>query len=321
MNRKQIISASVERNERIQKYLVEKGFENFATSGKRIRYGMIPEIAKETGYKISDVKSTLDRMKCKVTGPSPARNLPNCPPSYIVLDDGGYADIQSSISFKYGKKREMPKPENIGCETLSHAILDVFPRHGGSAYMGTPTALCASNHPKTKVILNDNLKVYDTLQLTSDNHPFIFIGNIVDNGKAKSKGHEFKSFITSYRSQVMVQPIDAQAFYDIGRQMALHYNPAKLVFQSGGIWSFSKPTQKKFEGWNLNFQDAAERLSKKYHNLHILAMIKEEEFAFDIIYLHKGETKKLDRYVHPADDPNSQTPKYEWKDGVLVQIK
>lgn len=304
MNSHQIVDAADDRCEMVKAYFINNGIP-LPNKVERVPYGIIPKIAKEKGYPVKDIRYSINRLKAFMpcgyvpTGPE----VPERFVRYEVTGDSGKVSKMAMVALEDNLKRGVASLEIGACDTIGHALLDKLPPGGFGIYIGTPALFCASESDSNNMLLDDNLEVYIMLKnTTTDDYPLVVIGGIVNPEKANVKAEQFKRTQSSHNSKVMVVYLDANEFYDIIREECLKPNRplVKVVFQASGIWSFSSVTQAKYPGLNLNFKDAAKKLTSEFSNLHILAMVREMQFGFDIRYLHNGDDVVLPRWKHPS---------------------
>jgi len=299
MSRIDMIEEAKERTAVIKKYLENYGIVLLRKKGPRLPHGMIPKIVKETGYRIEDVRSSISKLKSEMPFDHRPESSVRFPP-YFIKCDAKTVNKHAAVCLNDKLFRGASHQEVGACDTIIHALLSILPYGGFGIYMGTPALFCASPSQINNMFLDDNSQVYNMLKHTTDEYPLVVIGGAINEEKAKKKAIDFQRTQSSCHSPVMICYLDAFEFYNIIREACLEHKLVKVVFQASGVWSFSRETQKRYPNINLNFQESAHRLIREFPHLHILAMVREAQFGFDIRYLHNGKDIVLPRWKHPS---------------------
>ena len=284
------------RKERIFDYIMNNGHD----LNRSLRPGLADDIAEALGMKKSNVIRDVGtiRRECGITDTNRKSDIPG---KRVLTDVHRYL-----IRFKMFRASLLETP-------ICDKIVDVlnketlFPSGGAALLFGTATPECVLEKNPTRII-TDNLDVgkamYRTTYEISRIPMLIVVGNAEDEDKAEQKVYLWRSHMWS---NVVVKPdiVDKNSFeYTIKRMVKRHkHTLVKVVLLTSGVWKHRHQSQKKHGKLDLRFEMAAIKLTRKYSNLHILAMCKNNSYGFDLRHLHNNRNEVI--YKNGMKEVNS----------------
>lgn len=237
-------------------------------------YGFAPQASKDLDINVTSIRYAIKRLRKE-------RGIIKNPPKEISIDRT--TDIQDCL-LSNGLIRSSNK-EGIACDIIIQTLLKRIPWGGSGMLIGTPTAFCASPHQTNKRIITDNYAVALALQWTTIHPLEIVVGNAIDEEKAKLKASHWKS-IDMLNPKVTLDIVDRDSFSYYVTKFALKSEVSKVILLTSGPWSCSRSTMKK-RGLESKFDSPSQFLTKKFRNLHILAMCMDRNgMGFHVKYLH-----------------------------------
>lgn len=251
-------------------------------------YGIVPEIIKDTGESIQNIRYALKLIK-KERGIILTRKK--------ELVSGEVVKAIKTPLYDYCIENKLIRSsptETSACNTIIHALQNIVPKGGSALLIGTPTPFCASDNCKNNMMIIDNLEVAIELINTTSVPPTIVVGNAINPVKAQLKGDHWKSNTSTNICDIRVDRVDRNTFT---RYVTLHVEKSplcKVVLLTSGVWNCSPGTKRKHNGLDMNYKEPSEYLTSVYPNLHILAMVRQSRrFDLDVRYLHNGSNEIL----------------------------
>lgn len=169
--------------------------------------------------------------------------------------------------------RSTPGHEQCAINTMVEFAVEKLPWCKSITLIGTPTAIAISNHPNyDNLFITDNYILAYELNKKTDKLKIV-IGSGKSKKKAKAKADQFLTLEYTHKAQVYTGIVDGPGFYEF-IENECNNNPIGNVaafLTTSGNWS----GKHKEGNMDLNFEKYAEKLSNKYSNLYILAMVKK----------------------------------------------
>lgn len=277
----EVLVANYGYTERVSNYLEDRHFN----LGDYMSHGDKEMIANETGIPLQSVKGAISYLRQK-TGKVAA-------PLPVVRGKKVYTGVYDYCVDK-GFFRKNPQGEDGAMRTIQEAIKNWLPDGGGCIVTGTPSPYSISQQGDSGIIWVNNLDIFSCLNIFTDEEcpHVIVIGNAMNPEKAHEKALNFKKLSTTRDYKIIETVVDREGFRsNVGLLCERNKDiTIKCILMSGGSWEGSKTTSRKNGGLDLNFKEPSHYLSRRYPNLHILAMTNGPTGkTFDVHYIHKGE--------------------------------
>jgi len=250
---------------------------------KRLPYGFVFEMAKQTGKSTANVQKTIQVIRA-------SKGIVVQKKKKIILSrENGFHSSCLDNNFI----RSSPSKEAFACKLIIKQ-LRILPEGGAGMLIGTPTPFCISHHPKyNKHILDDNLEVAHILKYTTD-HLTIVIGNGIDKAKAEAKADLWKRLFSFSNADIKIESVNRDSYTRLLTIMSERNSLCKIVLMTSGSWGQSKKILDKYNWIDTNFKTPSEYLTSIYPNLHILAMTVGAGYIFGVKYLHNGINKNVE---------------------------
>ena len=271
-----------DRREKIFDYLVD----NEHDLKKRIRRGIVQEIASALNMGTAMVKDDIKiiRRQCGIT-----RN-PKGSSEVITPTCTGVHDSLIKHNLFRASLLETPV-----CDKIVNILYgNVLPSGGVGLLIGTATPLCVLKKDMYSKIIDDNLEVARALLKTTSRPLRIVVGNAKSRVKANEKAYLWKSFMNC-RTIIKTDKVDKVSFEYHIKNLVKKYHLVKVILLTSGVWKHRQPSQKTHGDLDLRFEVAAIKLTRRYSNLHILAMCKNNSYGFDLRYLHRNRNEVIYR--------------------------
>lgn len=197
--------------------------------------------------------------------------------------------IQACLKDKLlrASRRQGPVSKAIGKFAVRN-----LPMIGAGLLFGTPGPFFASkNKNLSNTIIDDEGCLGHMLMLTCDSVTVI-VGDVIDSVKAKIKADHWRSLDSMRGAIVKEETADRDSYTCWITRLVEKYSVCKVILLTSGSWNGSPESFKKY-GLDVNFRAPSIRLTEMYQNLHILALRRIGEYAFDAVYVHNGFEKVI----------------------------
>jgi len=274
-----------ERREKIFNYFMENGYDLKERTPRGLPQTIVDALdMRDTAQVKDDVK--IIRRQCGISR-NPKGSFTTIGPTSTGVHD---------YLVKHNMFRASLKETPICDKIINFLNGDKLPCGGVGLLTGTPSPLSLLKKimegDKTMYnssIIWDNLEVANILQKTTHKSLRITVGNAYDKIKAEAKAYLWRSLV-HFGPIVKTGRVDSASFENDIRNLVERYSLVKVVLLTSGVWKHSARSRQKYPGLDLKFETPAIKLTRKYKNLHILAMCKKSRsFDFELRYLHNSQ--------------------------------
>jgi len=269
----------------IEEYLISVG-----AIPEKIPYGTAPKAAKTLNLPLKTIQVGINKfrrqkkivVRSKETCETP--DIETINPLSVVCKDLGIV-------------RSNPCAEKIGSQLIIKCMKEKIPTGGAAMIFGTATPFCSSlDAANNHMLLSDNEQVAHILEFTTDLRPIVVIGNGVNEEKAYIKYMLWKTNNSTSHYDIKLDIVNRESLMLHAIRMA-DVNPfCKLIIMTSGTWEGSNTSYRKW-GMDTNFRAPCEFLTKRYPNMHIVAMVtggKEGNYWYRVNYLHNGVIETIE---------------------------
>lgn len=232
---------------------------------RHLPHGTNDAVGRALGVCPTRIKSTIAYIRKK-------RGIKKVGPSNIV--NRVPTAIQSCLSDE--KLWRASHKEGPACNTIDNFLHVKLPWGGAALLIGTPTAFCvAMPNLYNNKIITDNLIVAQALQRTTERPIIIVVGDAIDEYKAILKCQHWMSISTLINPRVMRDRVDVASFMRHVTELVENNSNdiCKVVLLTSGVMVDSVPIlDSNGQKLDRKFGPACHELTKRYKNLHILAM-------------------------------------------------
>ncbi|MDX1806861.1 MAG: hypothetical protein R3267_07535 [Paenisporosarcina sp.] len=275
---------TTQHHEIIKRQVQEYVDENKINLNHRLQKGTVYRMHKALAISQSDISYALSIIR-KERGQGRSRKIQK-----TVFSDLQQVCLENRL-FRSSNK------ETPACDKMIGSLKSFIPQGGKGLLIGTPTAFCASPNENNSLLITDNLEVATILKFTTDEPITIVVGNSVDPEKAIIKGQHWKSNTITKDANVIVDRVSQWTYANRISEMAYDGSLCKVILLTSGVWTDSETAQwkRRQKGiyLDLDFKTPSINLTKRFKNLHILALVRDDLVNFGVVYVNKGIVHKV----------------------------